>query len=75
MEEQLNQPIFAMDKLNIAADPIDLHFPQEETSSRNDYNSRLTKAIMHYLLNEAQVPEFQRLYELRKKVGHYLFFN
>ncbi|KAL3438412.1 hypothetical protein BDV09DRAFT_182693 [Aspergillus tetrazonus] len=56
-----------MDKLNIAADPIDLHSPQEETSSRNDYNSRLTKAIMHYLLNEAQVPEFQRLYELRKK--------
>ncbi|KAL4742503.1 hypothetical protein BDV11DRAFT_167140 [Aspergillus similis] len=67
MEEQLNQEAAAMDKLDIAAEPTNLHSPQEEASSRNDYNSRLTKAIMHYLLNEAQVPEFQRLYELRKK--------
>ncbi|KAL4821881.1 hypothetical protein BDW67DRAFT_171903 [Aspergillus spinulosporus] len=56
-----------MDKLDIAADPINPHSPQEEASSRNDYNGRLTKAIIHYLLSEAQVPEFQRLYELRKK--------
>jgi hypothetical protein len=74
MEEQLNQATTAMDKLDIAADLINLHFPQE-ASSRNDYNSRLTKAIMHYLLNEAQVPEYQRLYELRKKVRNYPFFN
>ncbi|KAL4748306.1 hypothetical protein BDW72DRAFT_195930 [Aspergillus terricola var. indicus] len=66
MEELPNQAIAAMEKLDIAVDPT-LYSPQEEASSRNDYNSRLTKAIMHYLLNEAQVPEFQRLYELRKR--------
>ncbi|KAL6230646.1 hypothetical protein BDW75DRAFT_248535 [Aspergillus navahoensis] len=63
MEAQAHQATAARDDHNIARS---LNSP-ENAPSQNDYNSRLAKAIMHFLLNEVQVPEFQRLCEVRKK--------
>ncbi|KAL4985461.1 hypothetical protein BDW68DRAFT_198790 [Aspergillus falconensis] len=66
MEAQASQAIAARDDLDIAHNLTSNVTPPEDASSQNDYNDRLRKAVMHYLLNEAQVPEFQRLCELRK---------